>query len=54
MASPVIQLNEKKTCLKSRLKIYQECVKIKDSGYMEECLHENFVFIILFYLFIFK
>jgi hypothetical protein len=39
--------------LKSGLKICQECTKIEDSGYMEEFSHENFVFIILFYLFIY-
>jgi len=30
------------------LKIYQEFVKIVDSGYMKEFWHEDFVFIILF------
>jgi hypothetical protein len=41
------------TCLKSWLKICQDCEKIKDSGYMKEFWHEEFIFIILFYLFIY-
>jgi hypothetical protein len=36
-----------------RNKNTQERVKIGDSGYMEEFWHEDFVFIILFYLFIY-
>jgi hypothetical protein len=37
------------TCLKSKLKIYQECANIRDLGYMEEFQRENLVFIYLFY-----
>jgi len=36
-----------------RNKKMQEHVKSGDSGYMEEFWHEDFVFIILFYLFIY-
>jgi len=39
------------TCLKSGLKIYKQCAKTRDSSYMKGFWHEDFVFIILFYLF---
>jgi hypothetical protein len=41
-------------CMKLGLKICKKYVKIKDSSYMEEFWHEDFVFIFLFYLFIFN
>jgi hypothetical protein len=44
---------QRTTCLKSELKICQECAKIEDSSYMEEFWQEDFVFIIQFYLFIY-
>jgi hypothetical protein len=33
--------------------IYQKCVKIRNSSYMEKFYRENFVFMNLFYLFIY-
>ena len=41
-------------CMELGLKICQKYVKIKDSSYMKEFWHEDFVFIFLFYLFIFE
>jgi len=32
-------------CLKTELKIYQECMKIEYSSYMKEFWHEVFVFV---------
>jgi hypothetical protein len=43
---------ERTTCLKLRLKICQEYMKIGDLGYIEKFWHVDFVFIIQFYLFI--
>ena len=39
------------TVFEVSIEICQECAEIRDSGYIEEFYHEDFVFIILFYLF---
>ena len=53
IVGPVTHSNKKENnVFEIWLKIYQECAKIGDAGYIEEFCSEDFLFIILFYLFI--
>jgi hypothetical protein len=42
----------KNDVFKVKTEICQECMKIRDSSYMKKSYHEDFVFSILFYLFL--